>query len=207
MPLHQPRSDLLPPPSLIPQYTTADSAKADARNSSIALGVIVTLFLTSLIYWAYIRLHRRRYTNHLHNIAAQNYSARAWQPIERKSSRWSSISWGGSGRSSVALVNETPAQRERRWWGSVAAHGSTSKADANIEVREPEPVVTRACDEESPEMYTVNGYDWEVLQETQRVDGFRGVVWNMERMGAGLDQGAQVWNRQAPRPMRKRSTI
>jgi len=90
-------------------------------------------------------------------------------------------------RNTITVVGyETPKQRERRWWGSLAAHGSAVKADAEVPLivlsPQPRPVrsLPKAYDDEgrSPGMWTERGYEWERMESKgqERLGGFQGAI-------------------------------
>lgn len=186
-----PRSDLLP---TLPTPTPPSAPSTHmGRNSLVALGVIIALVIGIALHYIYMQLRHAR-QRALQNQHTQDIER---QPsiFSRKDSIWSAFSISrsrsGSTRSSTSLpASETPAQRERRWWGSVAAHGSTIRADREGEVFQPSIPSPRSND--APGLYAGSGYDWDALKATERLDGFGGVVWKTETMGAGLDQGARV---------------
>jgi hypothetical protein len=158
----QVRSDLTPTAPL-PTFTpTADRTKPDSYldwNSKVALGVIIALgaFISLYILYTY---YQKRCEQALQAQHVQLDIESQWASISCKDSILSSIN-GGRRRSSyhgsdtigrrrrntITVVGyETPKQRERRWWGSLAAHGSAVKADAEVPltVLSPQPRPVRS---------------------------------------------------------------
>jgi hypothetical protein len=188
---------------------TVVPTKADSRldrDSVIALGLITSL-ATFIILYVVLNKYIRRREQALRSLQVQPDIESQRQSIFRKLSMLSSA--GGGRRSSsyhgsdtrgrrrrssdTVVAQETPMQREKRWWGSVAAHGSAVKADAEVRfpVLPPKPRPVRSLpsfyDNEggSPGTWMENAY------EGERVGGFQGVVWRTERHEAGLD----VWEK------------
>jgi hypothetical protein len=176
------------------------------RESVIALGLIIALAAFVSLYVIQNKYIKRR-EQALRSLQVQPDIESQRQSIFRKLSMLSSAGGGrrnssyhGSdtrgrrrGSSDTVVAQETPMQREKRWWGSVAAHGSAVKADAEIGFPvlppKPRPVrsLPRSYDNEggSPGTWRENAY------EGERVGGFQGVVWRTERDEVGLD----VWGR------------
>jgi hypothetical protein len=172
------------------------------RESIIALGLIITL-ATFIVLFVIQNKYIKRHEQALRSLQVQPDVESQRQSIFRKFSMLSSA--GGGRRSSsyhgsdtrgrrrrssdTVVAQETPMQREKRWWGSVAAHGSAVKADA--EVRFPvlphKPRTARSLprafgnEGESPGTWRENAY------EGERVGGFQRVVWRTERNEIGLD--------------------
>lgn len=213
----QARSDLTPTAPL-PTFTPiADRTKLDShfdRNSKIALGVIITLgafmFLYVLLTYYQKCCEQALQAQHEQlDIESQRGSIFRRDSIlsgisgsKRGSSYHGSDIIGRRRRDSVTVARyETPKQKERRWWGSLAAHGSAVKADAavplNVFPPQSRPVrsLPRAYDDEgeSPGMWTERGYEWGRIENEgqERLGGFQGAIWRTERMEAGLDVGAE----------------
>lgn len=111
-------------------------------------------------------------------------------------------------------------ERERRWWGSVAAHGSTMQADEewkDLPPLPPSPTLSAltsvsrgvwpvhrsmsVCSACTNSFYnSTDRQDQSAIPQThlqdrmqaERMGGFRGVVWDTERQRRGLDEGARV---------------
>ncbi|KAF2739485.1 hypothetical protein EJ04DRAFT_607914 [Polyplosphaeria fusca] len=116
------------------------------HNSAIALGVILVLTLAVFAFFSIrcIRRRRRRVEQDAADLERQLSglnSIHASTPHSLSHATYSTLKGGlrvdshnpGS-RASVSTVSRgsgslSRARREMRWWGSVAAHGSTGKAD------------------------------------------------------------------------------
>jgi hypothetical protein len=153
----------------VPSYSHLD------RNSKIGLGVIITLGAFIFLY-VLNKYYQKRCEQALQVQHVQPDIENQRASVFRKDSMLSSISGGRRGssyhgsdtigrrrRNSVTVVgHETPKQRERKWWGSVAAHGSAIRADAevpsNVLLPQPKPVksMPRAYDGEelNPDLLT-----------------------------------------------------
>jgi hypothetical protein len=107
-------------------------------------------------------------------------------------------------------------ERDRRWWGSVAAHGSTVRADRDeleLPPLPPSPTLSSLSYDDSafrathrptsrasfhayPRECSIVGRDWmpfpraHGLEQSDRIEGFRGVSWEAGGVGRGLDAGA-----------------
>lgn len=226
------RSDLLPT-TLLPTYTpivvqAKPSTHLD-RNSKIAIGVIITLvvYIFSYIIHTYFQKRREQALQVQHiqpDIESQRtvFSQRNSILGSISGGRWRSSyhdsnTIGKRRRLSVTIVNETPKQREKRWWGSVAAHGSAVKADAEVPLHSqpsyPKPVrsLPKAYDDEgeSPGTWNDWGYEWEGLGNGGRgkARGLQATTCKKGRMGLGPDMRPRSIGTGVPRARVKRQLL
>ena len=244
---HKPHSDL-PSPSPSPPHHLASLD----RDSAVALGVLLILILVAIIWVAHTRIKHRRARRHFEQPASSEPRMGILQTrifrVDRKESQQPSEAWPrrfteedtyGDRRASVATLPRyesrrmsamrgmSQVERDRRWWGSVAAHGSTARADRDEEELPPLPPsptlstlsyddsafratyhsASRASIYTNPRECSIVGRDWmpfprshaHGLERPDRIEGFRGVSWETEGVGGGLNDGAS--------PLVRRSSV
>jgi hypothetical protein len=239
---HKPHSSI-PSPSPPPPHHLASLD----RDSAVALGVLLLLILASIVWITHIRTKRRRaydrdrQDQHLPHTPRSGSLQRIFH-FDRKGSRRPSDAWPGSPRSAhggeqhrdcVATLPTceprrasrmmgalSQVERDRRWWGSVAAHGSTVQADHEEQEHHPplppSPTLSslsydnnafrssyrslsRAEAYTNPRECSIVGRDWmpfprshvQGLERPERIEGFTGVAWESGGCGLESDEGAR----------------
>ncbi|KAF2687859.1 hypothetical protein K458DRAFT_385429 [Lentithecium fluviatile CBS 122367] len=234
---HKPHTAVASPSSSPPPHLSALD-----RDSAVALGVLLLLILIAIIWVMHTRIKRRRERNRdLEHLPLTDprmgiYQTRIFR-VDRKDSRQTSQAWPGpftdftgeDRRASIATLPRyeprrmsgiramSQARRDRRWWGSVAAHGSTASADRDEQHLPPLPPsptlsslsydgsafrstyrsMSRASVFTNPRECSIVGRDWmpfpqghvHGLERPDRIGGFRGVSWESERLERGLEHG------------------
>jgi hypothetical protein len=209
------------------------------RESAIALGILFVLILLAIGWSAHTRIKHRRARRDLEELQSDPRMGMLHTRIfrvDRKDSRRQLDGWPGRyteegmhghRRSSVATLPRYESRRasvarrmsqtekDRRWWGSVAAHGSTAQADRDEHELPPLPpspalsslsyddrasrtaerAASRASIYRNARECSIVGHDWmpfpsdhvRDLQRPDRIEGFRGISWEDGGVGGVLD--------------------